>query len=84
MFSEMRAMQSAFPDLNPREILAMTTVAPAAAVGRRGRLGELSPGSLADFIAMPDRGEQSIEETSLAERILANRTPPDVWISGIR
>ena len=84
MFSEMRAMQSAFPDLDPREILTMVTVAPAAAIGRKGRLGELSPGALADFLTLPDEGEGSVDEKTLAERILANRTPPDVWISGRR
>ena len=84
MFSEMRAMQSAFPDLDPREILIMATVAPAAAIGRKGILGELSPGALADFLAIPDEGRGTVDEKTLAERILANRTPPDVWISGLR
>ena len=84
MFAEMRAMQSAFPALDPREILQMATVAPAAAIGRGGRLGELSPGALADFLAIPDEGEGSSDPSRVAERILANRTPPDVWVSGRR
>jgi len=77
MFSEMRAMKEAFPGLDAEEILAMVTIRPAAAIGRAGRIGELSPGALADFIAIPDSGEGSI-----AERILANRTPPRVWVGG--
>jgi imidazolonepropionase-like amidohydrolase len=77
MFSEMRAMKEAFPGLDAEEILTMVTVRPAAAIGRAGRIGELSPGALADFIAIPDSGEGS-----LAERILANRTPPRVWVGG--
>ena len=79
MFSEMRAMQEAFPGLDPEEILAMVTLRPAAAIGRAGRIGELSPGALADFIAIPDPGG----EGRVAERILANRTLPKVWVGGV-
>lgn len=80
MFSEMRAMREAFPDLPAREILEMATTRPAAAVGHRGRFGELSPGALADFIAIPDPGGEGNPE----ERILANTTPPNVWVGGLR
>ena len=80
MFAEMRAMLEAFPSLDPWEVLSMVTVRPAAAIGRAGRVGELTSGALADFIAVPDPGGES----SLAERILANRTPPQVWVGGIR
>ncbi|NBZ95889.1 MAG: hypothetical protein EBR40_05605 [Proteobacteria bacterium] len=79
MFSEMRAMQVAFPGLDPQDILTMVTIRPAAAIGRGGRIGELSPGALADFIAIPDPGGDG----SVAERILANRTPPKVWVGGV-
>ena len=78
MFSEIRAMQDAFPRLDPEEILAMVTLRPAAAIGHAGRIGELSPGALADFLAIPDPGG----EGRVADRILANRTPPRVWVGG--
>jgi cytosine/adenosine deaminase-related metal-dependent hydrolase len=78
MFSEMRAMQAAFPELDPMEILSMATTRPAAAIGMSGRLGELTSGSVADFIAIPDEGGAG----ALAERVLANWMPPRVWISG--
>lgn len=78
MFAEMRAMKESFPQLDPLEILAMTTTRPASAIGRAGRLGEFSPGALADFLAIPDPGGKE----SPAERVLANRFPPRVWISG--
>jgi cytosine/adenosine deaminase-related metal-dependent hydrolase len=81
MFAEMRSMAKAFPELEPAEIVKMVTTAPATALGRSGRLGELSRGALADFIAFPDpaptHGSRDIEE-----RVLANRTLPTVWISG--
>lgn len=84
MFGEMRAMQEAFPAIDPAEIISMATVRPAAAIGRSGRLGELSPGALADFIAIRDENVLAADSRSLAERVLANRTPPDVWIAGCR
>ena len=84
LFSEMRAMQAAFPDLDPGEIIAMATIRPAAAIGYAGRLGELSPAALADFIVIPDSGGGCAHGRILSERILANRIMPDVWISGRR
>jgi cytosine/adenosine deaminase-related metal-dependent hydrolase len=81
MFAEMRAMESAFPELDPMDILSMVTNKAAAAIGRSGWLGELSPGALADFIAIPDDDAEGDME-SLAERVLANRMPPRVWVSG--
>ena len=83
MFAEMRAQSAAFPLLDSCEILRMVTTAPAAAIGRAGMLGELSPGALADFIAIPDPAPNAGLE-GVTERVLANRTPPTVWISGQR
>jgi len=81
MFAEMRTLSESFPMLDPSEILRMVTIAPAAAIGRAGMLGELSPGALADFIAIPDPVPNA-GLTGVEERVLANRTPPTVWISG--
>jgi cytosine/adenosine deaminase-related metal-dependent hydrolase len=78
MFAEMRAMTDAYPTLDPAELLSMVTTRPAAAIGRSGRLGELSLGALADFLAVSDPGG----EGSVMERVLANTLPPRVWISG--
>ena len=78
MFAEMRAMAESFPQLDPLEILLMATMRPAAALDRGGRLGELSPGAVADFLAVPDEGD-----TNIVEQVLANRLPPKVWISGV-
>jgi len=78
MFAEMRAMAGEFPELDPREIVAMATLLPATALRRKGRLGELSPGALADFLTIPDEGGHG----NLAEQVVMNRFPPKVWISG--
>jgi len=80
MFAEMRALSEAFPWLHPVEILRMVTTAPAAAIGRTGRLGQFSPGALADFIAIPDLAPNGGLK-GVAERVLANRIPPAVCIS---
>jgi aminodeoxyfutalosine deaminase len=78
MFEEMRAMASSFPELSPGRILDMVTRLPAASIGRSGRIGELSPGAVADFLAIPDPGGTA----DFFERVLANRLPPRVWVSG--
>lgn len=79
MFAEMRAFHEAFPGIDPMEILAMATTAPAAAIGRSGRLGELSPGAVADFLTIPHEDGGG----SPAEQVLANRMPPRVWVGGL-
>ena len=78
MFSEMRAMADSFSKLNPLEILSMASLLPAAAIGRRGRLGELSAGAVADFLTIPD--DLGVE---ISSQVLMNRFPPRVWISGL-
>jgi aminodeoxyfutalosine deaminase len=59
LFDEMRALTAADAMLDPRELLAMTTVNPARALGRQGQLGELAAGALADLIALPFAGDVS-------------------------
>ena len=78
MFDEMRVMADSFPELDPLRILSMASILPAAAIGRRGRLGELSAGAVADFLAVPDEGGGNI-----AGQVLTNKFPPRVWISGM-
>jgi len=71
-------MADSFPSLDPRDLMLMATRNPAAAIGRSGRLGELSPGANADFIVLEDQKG----EGDPYERALANTRPPRVWISG--
>ncbi len=53
MFSEMRAMASSSSDLAPRTLVQMATLNAARALGRAGRIGEITPGAFADLIAIP-------------------------------
>lgn len=57
LFAEMQAFASRRPALPPSTILDMVTVNAAAALGRRGELGELSANALADLIALPFPGK---------------------------
>jgi cytosine/adenosine deaminase-related metal-dependent hydrolase len=69
MFEEMRALAKAEPALTPRRILEMATLNGAKALGMRGQVGELAPGSFADLIAVPaPEKPQNIYETLLHYR----------------
>lgn len=59
MFEEMRALANREPSLSSKTILQMATTNGARALGMRGRVGELSPGSFADMIAVPAPGKLS-------------------------
>lgn len=53
LLAEMREFQKNVPKVPAEEILAMATRNPAEALGQSDRLGRLSPGYLADLIAIP-------------------------------
>ncbi len=57
MFAEMRTLADEDKSVSPAEILAMATVNGARALGLKGKIGELVPGSLADLIAIPFNGK---------------------------
>jgi cytosine/adenosine deaminase-related metal-dependent hydrolase len=53
LFEEMRAFAARHPGVSPEQILRMTTVCGARALGLTGRVGELRRGAHADLIALP-------------------------------
>jgi len=55
MFAEMQAFAE-MTEVTPSAILKMATLNGAAALGRKGRFGEVSPGAAADVIAIPFGG----------------------------
>lgn len=69
LFAEMRALAASQPGLPPETILRLATVNGARALGQAGELGELSPGALADLIAVPFNGppEQAVETLVLGK-----------------
>lgn len=59
MFEEMRTFSDRNPWLSPKMIFRMATMNGARALGRQAQLGELSPDSFADLIAIPYSGRSS-------------------------
>ena len=57
MFDEMREMAAIHPSLRPKNILEMATINGARALGRAGEIGQFSPRSFADVIAVPFAGK---------------------------
>ena len=53
LLGELRRVQESQPWLTPEGLLRTLTLAPARALGEEGRLGCISPGALADLIAIP-------------------------------
>ena len=57
MFTEMQALAAARPALAPKTLLQMATLNGARALGMSGQVGEISPGTFADIIALPFAGK---------------------------
>lgn len=71
MFAEMRLFADRHPSLSSSTILRMTTLNGARALQRQGSIGELSPGALADLIAVPFPGKPK----GVSEALLEHRGP---------
>ena len=56
LFEELRLLAESEPWLTPEQLLRTVTVNPARALRRRGQLGQITPGALADLIAVPVSG----------------------------
>ena len=64
MFKEMQAFLQDFPEVNPQEVLSMSTAAGAKALGRKRDLGHLHAGARADLASIPFKG--SLKEAANA------------------
>jgi cytosine/adenosine deaminase-related metal-dependent hydrolase len=63
LFEELRRLSDAEPWLTGEQLLRTVTTNPARALGRRGTLGRIQPGALADLIALPlSRSVRGIHE----------------------
>jgi cytosine/adenosine deaminase-related metal-dependent hydrolase len=71
LFSEMRLMRRSQSWLRPEQVLRMVTVNPAKALRRKGQLGQILPGALADLIALPASGSLG----SVHEEIVEHAAP---------
>jgi cytosine/adenosine deaminase-related metal-dependent hydrolase len=81
MRSEMREVQQVH-GLTDRDVLEMATVHGARALGQAGRLGELSPGSIADLVAFPhETGDgPAEEETDPYRRVVHSHARPSLLV----
>jgi cytosine/adenosine deaminase-related metal-dependent hydrolase len=84
MFEEMRTLADRETSLSAKRILQMATVNGARALGMGSRIGELSPGSFADLIAIPFSGKLSgIHDAVIAHKGDANSSMIDgKWVRG--
>lgn len=80
MFEEMRTLADKDKALRPVDILRMATVNGARALGQAGKLGELSPGALADLIAVPGHGKPA----KVYDAVLAHTAPVSAGMIGGR
>ncbi len=78
LFSEMRAVRAAHPDLAAREILEMATINGARALGQSNQLGRIAPGHFADLIALPFTGSAA----EVYDEIIAWREPVAWMLAG--
>ena len=75
LFEELRTLRRSEPWLTPEDLLRTVTVNPARALRRRGQLGQIVPGALADLIAVPASGSVG----TVHEQIVEN-TQPVPWM----
>jgi cytosine/adenosine deaminase-related metal-dependent hydrolase len=80
MFREMQTLAARDKTVSPLEILQMATVNGACALGMKGRIGELTPGALADLITIPATGDG----TDIYETVLHHAGPVHASVIGGR
>ena len=81
MRAEMREVQNVH-GLGDRETLEMATLNGARALGQRGKLGELSPGSTADLVAFPHPAKGTRDEGPEAayRRVVQSQASPRLLV----
>ena len=75
LFAEMQCLARNHPVLKPGTLLDMATRNAAAAIGRAGKLGELTAGAAADLIALPYAGP-----SDAALDAIVHHTSPVEWL----
>jgi cytosine/adenosine deaminase-related metal-dependent hydrolase len=78
LFAEMQQFASCNQEVAPVDLLKMTTLNPAVALGKEGLIGELSEGAYADLITVPFSG--SLAEA--ADVIVQQGAPSAVMAAG--
>ena len=68
LFEEMRTVRANFPQVPAEAVLDMVTRNAARAIGLPGEVGEITPGALADLIAVPYETAGSLAEAAIENR----------------
>ena len=87
MRSEMREAQE-FHGLGDREVLEMVLLNGARSLGQTGKLGQITPGSVADLVAFPHGVKDRSQPLSTRIPIIASSIPAMSrlcsWSMGVR
>ncbi|MEX0612427.1 MAG: amidohydrolase family protein, partial [Pirellulales bacterium] len=85
LLAEMRFVAATYPAIDPNEVLRMGTLAGAEALGRAVEVGSITPGKLANLLAIPLPEAAGGAPTDLLATMLAGGDRPcAVWIRGER
>lgn len=84
MRSEMREVQHVH-DLSDRDVLEMATLHGARALGQAGKLGQISPGNVADLVAFSHSSEEAESSASSVDldpyrRVVQSRGEPSLLL----
>jgi imidazolonepropionase-like amidohydrolase len=82
LLAEMQYVVSAFAEVDPQEVLRMGTLTGAEALGRDAEVGSLTPGKLANVIAVPIERNSAGAAAVLESLFAASAKASHVWIRG--
>src|SRR5207247_1097505 len=71
LLSEMRFVARSFPAIDPYEILRMGTLAGAEALGRATEVGSITPGKLANLVAVALPDDTVVGSSDVLSTLLA-------------
>jgi aminodeoxyfutalosine deaminase len=84
LLAEMRYVAQAYPSIDPHDILRMGTLAAAEALGRDADVGSITPGKIANLVAVPLSDEDGTPDKLLSAVFADSRAVCGVWIGGRR
>jgi imidazolonepropionase-like amidohydrolase len=83
LLAEMRHVAGTYGGMNTQAILRMGTLSGAEALGRDAEVGSITPGKLANLMAIPLPAHPSVEPGDWLLPILAlDERPNAVWLRG--
>jgi len=83
LLAEIRFVARNYPTINPQAILRMGTLSGAEALGREKQAGSITPGKLANLIAIPLPAEVRDKPADLLAAILTeDLSPCAIWCHG--